>query len=125
MSNTLRKVLAMLLAVAMLVSCAVVFAGCDSNDTPDVGNEGNENVGNEGDKEVDPNATYTYNTSASTFPTVWNPHTYQTATDAVPLDYTSVGFYTFDYNETLDGYKLVPEMATAEPEDVTADYFGE
>ncbi len=128
MSNTLRKVLAMLLAVAMLVSCAVVFAGCDSNDTPDtpdVGNEGNENVGNEGDKEVDPNATYTYNTSASTFPTVWNPHTYQTATDAVPLDYTSVGFYTFDYNETLDGYKIVPEMATAEPEDVTADYVGE
>lgn len=129
MSNTLRKVLAMLLALAMLLTCAVVFAGCDNtNDTPDAGNEGNENVGNEGDegeKEVDPNATYTYNTSASVFPTLWNPHTYQTATDAVPLDYTSVGFYTFDYNENLDGYKIVPEMAVAEPEDVTADYVGE
>ena len=128
MSNTLRKVLSLLLAVAMLMSCAVVFAGCDNtdNDNPVVSGDQNvDDVPDEGDKEVDPNATYTYNTSASVFPTLWNPHTYQTATDAVPLDYTSVGFYTFDYNETLDGYKIVPEMAVAEPEDVTADYVGE
>ena len=30
----------------------------------------------------------------------------------------------FDYNETEDGYRLVPGAAAAEPEDVTADYVG-
>lgn len=134
MTSTLRRALAMLLAAMMLVSCAVVFAGCDNNDTPDtsvdnndenVDNGNEENVGGEGEGDPEVEPTYTYNASASVFPTLWNPHTYQTATDAIPLDYTSVGFYTFDYNETLDGYKLVPEMATGEPVDVTADYVGE
>ncbi|MBR2350402.1 MAG: ABC transporter ATP-binding protein, partial [Clostridia bacterium] len=41
----------------------------------------------------------TYNTYLSTFPTVWNNHTYQTATDGEILGYTEPGFYTFDYNE--------------------------
>lgn len=69
--------------------------------------------------------TYTYNYAASVFPTNWNPHTYQTATDADILGYTESGFYTFDYNETKDGYQVVPAMAKSEPQDVTADYVGE
>ena len=68
---------------------------------------------------------YTYNTYTSTFPSTWNPHTYQTATDSTILDYTTVGFYTFDYNETMDGFVVVPEMAASMPIDVTADYVGD
>ena len=68
---------------------------------------------------------YTYNTYMSTFPTVWNNHTYQTATDSEIIGYTELGFYTFDYNDTMDGFKVVPEMATDMPVDVTADYVGE
>ncbi len=68
---------------------------------------------------------YTYNYASSVFPTNWNPHTYQTATDADILGYTESGFYTFDYNETKDGYKIVPAMAKSEPVDVSADYVGE
>ena len=70
-------------------------------------------------------ATYTYNYSMSVFPTNWNPHVYETATDAEILGYTESGFYTFDYNETKDGYKIVPQMATDFPIDVTKDYAGE
>ena len=68
---------------------------------------------------------YTYNTYTSTFGTSWNPHTYQTANDSTVLDYTTVGFYTFDYNETKDGFVVVPEMAAAMPVDVTSNYVGE
>lgn len=68
---------------------------------------------------------YTYNYASSVFPTNWNPHTYQTATDADILGYTESGFYTFDYNETKDGYKVVPAMAKSEPIDVSAEYVGE
>ncbi len=73
-------------------------------------------------KASDKNATYTYNYALSEFPTNWNAHQYQTATDAEILDYIVDGFFTFDYNETKDGYKIIPAMATKEPEDVTAQY---
>ena len=69
-------------------------------------------------------ATYTWNGSAATFPTNWNPHTYETATDGDLLDYMQAGFYTFDYNEDETGYKVVPQMATEEPIDVTDQYIG-
>ncbi len=68
---------------------------------------------------------YTYNYSSAVFPTNWNPHTYQTTTDADILGYTESGLYEFDYNETKDGYKIVPAMAKSEPVDVSADYVGD
>ena len=76
-------------------------------------------------KEKPAKATYTYNYASSVFPTNWNPHTYETANDADILGYIESGFYTFDYNETKDGYAVVPAMAKSEPQDVTADYVGE
>ena len=74
---------------------------------------------------VEAPATYTYNYALSTFPTLWNIHNYETSTDAEIVDYLISGFYSFDYNETLDGYKMVPMMATEFPIDVTADYIGQ
>lgn len=68
---------------------------------------------------------YTYNYAMSVFPNNWNPHTYETATDSEILGYTSAGFYTFDYNDTLDGYDIVPDMAVGDPIDVSAQYAGE
>lgn len=70
-------------------------------------------------------ATYTYNYAVSTFPTNWNPHTYETNTDSDIADQISAGFYTFDYNEDETGYKVVPLMATSEPIDVTEKYIGQ
>ena len=94
-----KRILALVLALAMVMS----MAAC-------------------GTKNSDKNAKYTYNYALSEFPTNWNAHQYQTATDAEILDYIVDGFFTFDYNETKDGYKIVPAMATKEPEDVTAQY---
>ncbi len=100
----MKRILSLVLVLAMLASTAVVLSACGFK--PDESLIGK----------------YTYNTYASTFPSTWNPHTYQTATDSVILDYTSVGFYTFDYNDTKDGFVVVPEMAVGMPEDVSADY---
>ena len=108
----MKKFLAMLLALAMVLS----LAACGNDPATD------ETQGTEAPEVA---ATYTYNTALSEFPTNWNYHTYQTATDAEILDYISSSFYIFDYNETLDGYAMVDGMAVGDPVDVTADYVGQ
>lgn len=67
---------------------------------------------------------YTYRYTLSVGPTAWNPFTYETAGDAEILDYTQSGFYTFDYNEKKDGYRVICDMASDFPIDVTKQYVG-
>ena len=100
------KLMKKLLCLALVAVAVVTVASCDEEDKSGVGR-------------------YTYNTAMSVFPTNWNPHAYQTATDSTILDYTTAGFYTFDYNEAKDGYSVVNAMAAAKPEDVTAAHAGE
>lgn len=65
---------------------------------------------------------YTYNASFSLSPATFNPLQYKSATDAVPLDYTTLGFYGFSYNAEGTGFELTPVMAAADPVDVTSEY---
>ncbi len=102
----MKRLVSLVLVLVMLALSVFAMASCGKDDV------------------VDP-MTYTYNAALSVFPDNWNPHTYETATDATILDYISVGFYSFDYNETKDGYKLVTEMASAFPVDVTSQYVGQ
>lgn len=99
------KILALVLALVMVLA---VFAGCKKKPVD----------------ETPAAATYTYNYAMSEFPTNWSLTNYQTATDAEIADYITAGFYTFDYNETKDGYKMVDGMAVGDPKDVTAQYVG-
>ena len=117
----MKKLLCLLLAVVMVLSLAACNKPVD-NTNPTQGNNPTE-----GTKPTEPSApaTYTYNGAAATFPSVWNPHTYQTDTDSDILGYISDGFYTFDYNESGDGFAIVPAMTTEDhPIDITADYIG-
>ena len=109
----MKKLLSLVLAVVMVLG--LVACG---------GNGGSETTA---PTETNPAVagTYTYNYALAEFPTNWNYHTYQTATDAEILDYISSGFYVFDYNETKDGYAMVDGMAVGDPVDVTADYVGQ
>ena len=68
---------------------------------------------------------YTYNAYMLEFPLTWNPHKYEMESAKEILNYTTVGFYTFDYNEDKTGFVIVPEMAAQMPIDVTADYVGD
>ena len=127
----MKKFLALLLALIMVMSLAACGGDEPTPTTeptaapttaPTTGND--EPTTEPTEPAVE--ATYTYNTSITTFPSTWNPHTYQTATDSDMLGYLSDGFYGFDYNEDMTGYELVPYMTTDEhPVDVTADYVGQ
>ncbi|MBQ2956372.1 MAG: hypothetical protein IJE08_07915 [Clostridia bacterium] len=69
--------------------------------------------------------TYTYDLGTTSFPTVWDPLRYQTATDGIITDYVTSSFYGMDYNESMDGYEYKPLAAKEFPIDVTAEYVGQ
>lgn len=123
----MKRILSLALALMMMLSCAAVLASCQKDcDGNHVDTDGDFLCDNKNcDEVVRLTGNYTYNTYMSVFPTSWNAHTYQTATDGEILGYTELGFYTFDYNETMDGFVVVPEIAAQMPIDVTADYVGE
>ena len=73
---------------------------------------------------VDDTTTYTMRFAVNSMPTSWNNHTYQSNDATNVIDYTEDGLYVFDYNDTKDGYKIVPGMAVDMPKDVTKQYIG-
>ena len=96
----MKKLLALVLVACMVLGCAAAIA-----------------------EEAAP--TYTYNLAMSVFPTNWSQFQNQTNDDTTILDWIATGFYRFDYNDTMDGYKMVPDLAADYPIDVTADYIGQ
>ncbi len=112
----MKKLLALLLALALAVPMAGVSLAeeAETELAPLTGEAGK----------------YTYRTSVSQMPTGWNPHTYQTADDGVPLELTTSSLYSMIFNdanhpvegkEPFTGYVIVPEMAADYPVDVTEE----
>lgn len=129
-----KKLISLLLASAMVVS----LAACGGKGDEPAGNDvtpGAETTpsddaqpGDDGENTTpaaDENASYTYNTSTTAFPTNWSPALQQTNEDQTLLQYLEAPLYAFDYNDTMDGYKLIPCAAAGDPTDVTADYVGQ
>ena len=140
----MKKLSALILAVLMLVS---VMAGCVKNTDPTTkpsiqnptnGNKpgqtnptgGTTTTGPAYEITPFPEGDFIWKTSASVISTSWNPHTYQTSDQSVPLDYTTSGLYTFIFNDELhpvegkeafEGYVIVPEMAADMPVDITSE----
>lgn len=115
-----KKIIALLLAVVMCFG----MAACNGDSNPTPTPTGSDPAAATPTPDAG-KATYTYNTSMSQMPTTWNPHTQQTADDADMLAYMSDSFFVFDYNETKDGYAIVPSTVVGDPVDVTADYIGQ
>ena len=142
----MKKTLAMLLAIVMMLS---VVIGCASNTTPaptatatdapkadapaatateapkadtsapTAEPEVEREPGDGPDNPIIFDETYTYNDYTATLGANWNPHTYQTTDESYTLDYTTDALYQFLFNDTFDGYVIVPSMAASEPVDVT------
>lgn len=98
----MKKILSFVLVLAMLLPCLAVAEEATES--------------------------YIYKDSVITLATNWNPHTYQTSDDSYPADFIQSGLYNFIFNDELNpiegkdpftGYVIVPEMAAAEPVDVT------
>ena len=84
----------------------------------------NEYKGVSGKDYTDPKY-YTYNSYvAGTSDMKFSTHTWETHDDRYILDYITTGFYDFKLNDTLDGWAIVPEMASELPVDVTSQYVG-
>lgn len=126
-----KKILALLLALVMAVA---VFAGCQTPAEPSDATSAPDASGDPSGEATDaPEAdagTYTYQDSVSVMATNWNPHTYQTADDAYPVDTARIriGLYNLIFNDELHpvegkepftGYVVLPEMAASLPVDVT------
>ncbi len=98
--------MALLLAVCMMLS--VVACGSDEESANNEAKEG---------------ATYTYRGTTAQVST-WNPTDWLFSSEAELIGYTTSPLYAFNMNEDKTGYEIEPEVATAAPEDVTAEYAG-
>lgn len=121
MSNTMKRLLALLLAVCML---SALFVGCAKDPAqPDNSDDGQEssNTPESSDTPAAEKASYTYNAASSALGTNWNPHTWETNADDTILGYLSAGFVDLSIEDSENGvYQWVYDMATS-IEDVTAD----
>lgn len=111
--TNMKRIVSLVLVLVMLVSAMAILTACPEPDDPYKG--------------VDESlkGQYTYNTYMTSFPSSWNPHTYETSDQSEILDYTTGGFYAFDYNEDRTGFVVIPSMAAQMPQDVTSQYVGD
>ena len=118
-----RRFIAVLAMVLVLVLCVGMLAACNKckDGHIDEDNNGHCDVC---DKLLSDYSSklHTYNAAMVNSPSTWNPHMYQTTDDSVPLDYTTNQLYEFAYNDSYDGYEIVPVMASADPVDVSVEY---
>ena len=103
-SRTMKKLLAIVLTLCMLLSCSAALA---------------ESTDEAAEVSYD---TYTYHTYTTALGNNWNPHTWETNADDSILGYLSSPFCTMSILDSENGvYQWIYEMATS-IEDVTADH---
>ena len=76
-------------------------------------------------QEVKDNSTFTFDLGLKEMPENWNPHQEAGETAKQMVDWLTDALYTYDYNETRDGFVILPGMAAENPVDVTKEYVGE
>lgn len=127
----MKKISKRLLALATASVMVFSLAACGNKDekkpaddtTPANTDTENSATGTDEAQNAD---SYTLNLALADFPTNWNPHQQQTNIDSAEmLYYMEAPLYTFDFNETMDGYAMIPGAAVGEPVEVTQDYIGQ
>lgn len=116
------KVLKLALVLLLMFSLIISLVGCGKG--KDVVTE-DGNITDDSSKDiVKDDATYTLNEYLGGSPKVWNPHEWETSDDNYPQIYTQYALYEFVFNDGFDAYQTKPEMAAAEPVDVTKEFAG-
>ena len=110
MNKTKGRITSLLLAVCIIFSATLTLSSCGGYTVETF------------------DGKYTYNDAVAVLSTNWNPHTYQTTDESYPMDFISIGLYSFIFNDEINpvegkepysGYRIVPEMAAELPIDVT------
>ncbi len=118
MSNTIKRVLCLLLVLCMM---SALFVGCKpaDDDVDDPSSSNNDSSSDTPEVPAEP-ASYTYNAYSTALGNNWNPHTWETNADDTVLSYLSMGFVSLSIDDSENGvYQWVYDMATS-IEDVTA-----
>ncbi len=119
----LLKVLKPTLILMLVLSLVISAVGCGKDkEVPSTTDETNEPANEQDTKDV--KATYTFNDYLAGSPKVWNPHEWEMNDELYVMSFTQTGLYEFVFNDTYDAYKTIPEMAAAEPVDVTNEFAG-
>ena len=116
----MKKLLAMLLALAMVLS----LAACGGNDAPAETQAAPETTAPvvEADTNGIPAGTYTYNTYATALATNWNPHTWEMNSDSAVLGYIETPLADMTIDNSEEGiYQWIFSAAT-DIKDVTAEH---
>ena len=111
----MKKFLAMLLALTMVLS----LAACGGEKAPET--TGAPVDGTEAPVVEGVTYNYTYNTYSSSLANNWNPHTWEVNADDAVLSYISTPFVTMNIEDSVNGvYQWIYKAATS-VEDVTAE----
>lgn len=128
----MKKFLAMLLAVAMVMSMAACTKDpAETTGTPTVPTTtGAPTDPTEPQLKVETfEGDFVYKDWVGTLATNWNPLTYQVSDDGYPISFVSSGMYELWFNDELNpkegkdpykGFVVMPEMAAELPVDITA-----
>jgi len=117
MRNTFKIVTASFIALSL----SLVLSSCGdkevkSSDSSQITNTTQTNNNTDEKK-------YTYSFSSAS-PQTWSPTDWTVDSESTILQYTRMGLYDFAMNKDKNGYDVVPEMASALPQDVTAEFAG-
>ena len=125
MSINFRKVLSLVLAVFMLVSCVAILGSCGITPVEEetTGGEGKPNE--EEKNSIFTDGDYTYNTYTALSPSNWNELTYQDNNDTQIMSYIGSSFFAYDFKydkngEIIPGDFVVKYDAATKLEDVSA-----
>ena len=110
----MKKLLALLLVVVMVVSCMAACKPADNNTT----NPSDNKVGVNG---IAPD-TYTYNTYTTSLGTNWNPHTWEMSGDSTIMSYIETPLADITVKDSTTGEYQWIFVAATDIKDVTADH---
>lgn len=121
----MKKLLAMLLAVVMVLS----LAACNSTPSETTAPTETTKAPTETTAPVEEEKTYTYNTYLTLSPSNWNELTYQDNNDTNIMSYIGSSFFGYDFKfdengEIVPGEFVMKYEAATKLEDVSADYVG-
>lgn len=139
--STMKKLLAVLLALVMIVAMAAACNGSgDSGTTTGPNSTGGGNTSNppttEPGDQFDPftghklghfeddGKTYTARSATTQLPSSWNPHTWETSESGDVISNTGDALYTYEFSEDFTTFLIVPSMASDYAKDVTSQYVG-
>lgn len=120
----LRKSIAVLLSLTLfagaLTACGNGGGSGSSSSASGSGSSQSASSGSSSGSGSDSDDTFTYRFFSLNTPTTWNSHKAEVVEYVTA--YTEMNMWSLILNDTADGYEWVCEMASEEPEDVTAQY---